>query len=71
MKKLILSITLFASTITFGFSQSAQNSATAKAVTFKVKNNSALPHSYTIVAYEPNQNGNSTNGVMMGTMQST
>ncbi len=37
----------------------------SKRVTISFKNNSILPRKYTIISYSPEQEGNSTNGVMM------
>ena len=66
MKKLFVTIALLMATISFGFSQSAKSENVSKNVVFSVKNNSALPHSYTVVSYEQGQNGNSTSGFMVG-----
>lgn len=59
-----LLVVLFVSfSATFGQGKPAKNEPETIKVIFK--NNSILPRKYTIVSYSPEQDGNSTNGVMM------
>ena len=44
----------------------AQEKTVTKEVTITLKNSSILPKKITLVGYAPNENGNSTNGLMFG-----
>ncbi len=57
MKKIIISTTLLFVTF-FAFSQTNKTAN----VVFYLKNNSLLPKKITLIAYQPNETGNSTNG---------
>ncbi len=57
MKKMMISFSLF---LTIHYAAIAQNE-----VSLKLKNNSLLPASITLVSYTPGENGNSTKGLML------